>query len=286
MAHRATIGSAAWSVGGFGHASDLVPEVCDEQHIDLQRFRHNSTLPGSSESSEARGSSDVQPRANNASPGTGYGADTFEDAAGASGNSRSAMTGSEQIAMRDCGGPCAIAPTQEIFGVSPPDAANDSNSQKDCTCISCLRIGKDVLLAFESNRYKCRFPYCHSKIHEYPWFKSWFEHERNHYSQQGKYTCLEQNCKVVTKNFNDLKRHDKAKHCTNPYKEHFPCPESWCKYSGNNGFARKDKLKSHYKNMHEGKLGPCKAGRVIKPATLKPKPQVSNLEGTAGKQKE
>ena len=264
----------------------MVPEVCDEQRIELPWFRHNSTHPGSSESSEARGSSDTQFRTNNASLGTGHGTDIiFEDAAGAIGNSRSATTGSEQIAMRDCGGPCAIAPTQEIFGFSSPDPANDSNSQKDCTCISCLRLSTDYYSACfpGSDGYTCRFPCCRTVNHG---IKSFYDHEKSHYGQPGKYTCLERDCKVVTKNFGDLKRHDKAKHCTNPYKEQFPCPESWCKYSGNNGFARKDKLKSHYKNMHEGKLGPCKAGRVIKPATLKPKPQVSNLEGTAGKQKE
>lgn len=146
----------------------------------------------------------------------------------------------------------------------------------------CLKIG--IHLGWQFEGYRCRFPSCQTTSFE-PYSRlACAEHEKSHYGQPGKYTCLEQDCQAVTKNFGDLRRHCKTTHCTSPNKQSFPCPEPWCKYSGSNGFARKDKLKSHYQNVHEGKPGPVKAGRVIKPATLKPKVPTSG--GSADKQKE
>ncbi|KAL9074467.1 MAG: hypothetical protein Q9161_002255 [Pseudevernia consocians] len=124
------------------------------------------------------------------------------------------------------------------------------------------------------------YPLVYSRAKTPPHLEIW-KHDNSHYGQPGKYTSLEQNCQVVTTNFGDLKRHYKAKHCTKYDKEQFPYSVLWCKYSGNNGFARKDKLKSHYKNIHEGKPRPVKAGQVIKPARLKP--QVSIFKSTTGK---
>lgn len=147
----------------------------------------------------------------------------------------------------------------------------------------CLKIG--IHLGWQFEGYRCRFPSCQTTLSNLPYSRLICQaHERGHYGVPGKYTCLEQNCQAVTKNFGDLKRHYKTNHCTSPDKQQFPCPKPWCKYSGSNGFARKDKLKSHYQNVHEGKPGPVKAGRVIKPATLKPKVPTSG--GSADKQKE
>ena len=267
-----------------------MPEACDQQRTDVSGPSYISTLLGSYGSSDARQSTDHQPRTKNVSPELDFGADNFYgDAVDASGYTQPEYptvlktAGSETIATENCGEACIVAPTQEPSWSPPPDLPHDSSSQKDCTCISCLRIAKYTSWAMSpgGKGYRCRFPGCQTSIN---WAYSFSEHERSHYGQTGKYICLEQTCQVATKNFGDLKRHDKAKHCTNPNKEQFPCPVLSCKYSGNNGFARKDKLKSHYKKIHGGKPGPVKAGRVIKPATLKP--QVSGLESSAGKQKE
>lgn len=259
---------------------------------------YNSTLGGSSGNCEARQSTDNQPCVKNVSPEIDFGADNFYGGAvDPSGYSQPEYptvlktAGSETIATDDCGEARTVAPIQEPSVSFAPDLPNGSSSQEDCTCISCLGIViRKPMAASSDGSFGCRFPGCPYR-YDYHWINwydypaaPFYEHEKSHYGQTGKYICLEQTCQVATKNFGDLKRHDKAKHCSNPTKEQFPCPVLWCKYSGNNGFARKDKLKSHYKNIHEGKPGPVKAGRVIKPATLKPK--VSGLEGSAGKQKE
>lgn len=244
---------------------------------------------GSSENSEARQSTSTQRQAKNASVGIGYGADNlYGDETGDSGYLRPAYatvlkkTESETIAMRDCEEPCATPPGREQSRSPTPNLKCNSTTQKNCTCIDCLRIFKEREYDwYQDGGYRCHFPGCQTQDIDFSKIK---DHEKSHYGQPGKYTCIEQSCHTITKNFGDLKRHDKAEHCTSPNKEQFPCPVLWCKYSGNNGFARKDKLKSHYKNIHEGKPGPVKAGRVIKPATLKP--HVSGFGSSAGKQQE
>lgn len=265
--------------------------MCDERGTNVLGLSYGSALPEFFGSSKTPQSTDSQPGANNVSPEIGHEADNlYGDAASVSRHLRSAYatvqetTGSEMIATGECGEAYTVTPTQEPSWSFVPDLANDSSRQKDCTCISCCKIGLPCgVIGIHGEGYRCRFPSCQPSVHYDPVLKL-CEHEKCHYGQPGKYTCLEQDCHAVLKNFGDLRRHDKAKHCTDPNKEQYPCPVLWCKYSGNNGFARRDKLKSHYKNIHEGKSAPAKAGRVIKPATLRPK--VSGLEGSASKQKE
>lgn len=154
-------------------------------------------------------------------------------------------------------------------------------SGHECSCIACLSVG--ALKDWPDHGMSCRFPDCSyfTKGHS-----DHILHERGHFQQAGfaTFRCVEQVCLFTSKRWPDLVRHYTVKHCTSPTKFRYPCPVIWCKYSGNNGFARKDKLKSHYKNVHEGKPGPVKAGRVIKPATLKP--QVCSSGSKTGTQKE
>lgn len=247
-----------------------MPVSFDEQpRIDGSPY---SALLGSSETSEAHQATNIQSQTNIASLGVGYGQDHLHgDDSNASACSRQASgtvlktPGSETVSMGDC------REASATLAIQVPD---------QCACVICLKIG--IHPGWQLARYRCRFPSCHSNPYESSLNSN--EHEKSHYGQPGKYTCLEQDCQTVTKNFGDLKRHCKTNHCTSPDKEQFPCPKPWCKYSGSNGFARKDKLKSHYQNVHEGKPGPVKDGRVIKPATLKPKVPTSG--GSADKQKE
>lgn len=286
-----TLGPPTCAFGGSSQVSDLMPKVCDERRTNVLGLSYGSALPGPFGSSKTAQSTDSQPGTNNnVSPEIGHEADNlYGDAARVSRHLRSVYTTvqettwSELIATSQCGEAYTVTPTQEPSWSFAPDLANDSSRRKDCTCISCCKLSTGWARALLAQlKFKCRFPSCQTLLDGS--ITGFYEHERRHYGQPGKYTCLEQSCPVVTKNFGDLKRHDKAKHCTNPNKEQYPCPVLWCKYSGSNGFARKDKLKSHYKNIHEGKSAPAKAGRVIKPATLRPK--VSGLEGSASKQKE
>lgn len=277
----------AYAFGGSSQVSNLMPDVGDKRRTDIPGLSYISALPGSFESSKAPQSTDTHFGPNNVPPALGYGADNlYGDAAGVSRDLRPAYatiqetTGSEMIATGECGEAYTLAPIQEPSWSSAPDLANDSSRRKDCTCISCCKIsssGPGGLVWIRNEGYRCRLPSCQTFLS----LDDLQKHEKSHYGQPGKYTCLEQDCHAVLKNFGDLKRHDKAKHCTNPNKLQYPCPVLWCKYSGSNGFTRKDKLKSHYKNIHEGKSAPAKAGRVIKPATLRPK--VSGPEGSASK---
>jgi len=98
-------------------------------------------------------------------------------------------------------------------------------------------------------------------------------HERNHFKRAGIYRCLEPGCGKTTKKFADLKRHYRVAHCTNAIK--YPCPTFGCKYSGNNGFLREDKLKSHYRNVHKEKAAPSKSLQDIYPK--KDSAQAGNL---------
>ena len=267
-----------------------MPDVCDDRRRDVTGPPYVPTSFECPEGSLSCQYPDIQSGFNLESLGSGHGADNpYGDATGTSEDWRSAdatvpkRTVSQTMTTSSFGEARTVTPTQETSWSLDPDLPNDSSSQKHCTCISCLEIGVDWFSApyVADKGIKCRFPGCLTILNNlYP--TKFYVHERCHYGQSGKYTCLEQNCEVVTKNFGDLRRHDKAKHCTNPNKEQFSCPVVWCKYSGNNGFPRKDKLKSHYRNIHEGKPGPAKAGRVLKPATLRPK--ISGPEGSASKQ--
>lgn len=87
-------------------------------------------------------------------------------------------------------------------------------------------------------------------------------------SGQVQYRCAVQGCHYFSIRRFELKRHHAAKHCTQP--ERFPCPEPYCRYGGDNGFIRPDKLKEHQKKIHEGKFKPAKALRTIKSAATKP----------------
>ena len=89
-------------------------------------------------------------------------------------------------------------------------------------------------------------------------------HERSssHYGKPGDYRCREANCKYITKRLRDLKRHYSSKHCIKP--RTLKCPVLSCRYH-QDGFARKDKLDSHYQKVHGGKSQPGKPNQAIKP---------------------
>lgn len=247
-----------------------MPELCDERQLAGPSYI--STRLGFPEDSEAHQSTNTQRQPSHTSPSIGYETETFyEDELGSSGCLQPALapvvetSGLETVATGDWDEAFTIPSTGEPSGSSVPNLVNDEVAEKHCACIDCLRICNlnDISL-WGPSALRCRFPSCQvSQI----FFPAFTKHEKSHYCQSGKYTCLEQDCPTITKTFGDLKRHYKTKHCTKADKEQFPCPILWCKYSGKNGFARKDKLKSHYRNMHEGKPGPVKAGRVIKPGS-------------------
>lgn len=153
---------------------------------------------------------------------------------------------------------------------------------RQCTCASCLLLGatrsdklerikdwqsvdKKVLACKFSGCTEIAYLFCDSPSDDRLYRKDFAKHERTHFGKVGEYHCLEEGCNTTTKKFADLKRHHSNKHCTNAPK--FSCPVLGCKYGGDNGFTREDKLKSHHRNVHQGKAAPGKAFQPLKPKT-------------------
>ena len=94
-----------------------------------------------------------------------------------------------------------------------------------------------------------------------------YTHEKGHFGQPRRHTCPAKSCDFITKRWSDLIRHCAAKQCTNRQKFSYPMP--WCKYSGERDFQRKDKLKNHYKNIHEGRTTTGQPLKTTKPTTFR-----------------
>ncbi|MCJ1235904.1 hypothetical protein MMC14_003878, partial [Varicellaria rhodocarpa] len=93
-------------------------------------------------------------------------------------------------------------------------------------------------------------------------FSVYLDREFNIKQVNQKYSCTATNCRQTFGHWDDLKRHIKTFHCLHAVI--YPCEYIGCKYGGANGFKRKDKLKSHQRNVHLGKALPGGAPKVIK----------------------
>ena len=165
------------------------------------------------------------------------------------------------------------------FGQVP----SSTSPSKECACIVCLRVG--IIDINNRGPYRCHLMSCNwicwarEADNAYETYSTWAHqfsekkrsaHEKTHYQRGPKdpetpFSCPVENCRFSSKRWSDLHRHTTAKHCKNPPK--FACSVIGCKYNGeDNGFIRKDKLKDHYKNMHQGLKVPGQAVRAIKPA--------------------
>ena len=145
---------------------------------------------------------------------------------------------------------------------------------RDCECVACVferqaEDSKTKLVGYYSPyKYNCCFQPCLS--HTFYEKVEWKRHYGTHLKQEGRFPCNSGNCKNSKRSFTrfvDLLRHSTNIHCLNPKK--FPCDVLGCKYGGDNGFLRKDKLKDHKKNVHERKpvFGTPRPLRAIKPKT-------------------
>lgn len=142
-------------------------------------------------------------------------------------------------------------------GHSLPSTSDNTNG---CACSSCLVKG---LKAFKGplELYLCIFG-CSFR----PMSMFWYElecrkHLQTHFIQDKKYHCRAPHCGQTFGRWGELTRHDKT-HCLRPKK--FACNVLGCKYSGDNGFIRHDKLLSHKRNMHDGKAPPSQLMRKLK----------------------
>ena len=78
----------------------------------------------------------------------------------------------------------------------------------------------------------------------------------------GFYFCPIPFCDKRSKTWCDLMRHTTDIHCLNARR--YPCHETGCKYSGNNGFKRKYRLRNHVWRMHINQARHTTAYRTLK----------------------
>ena len=157
---------------------------------------------------------------------------------------------------------------------SSPSPVRQETICKVTHCLSCRGY-----FYSDPSEIRCRYQGCSETSRDY-----WSYHyhlKADHHDLR--IHCLQPNCKFSTKRLSDLRRHYTVKHCQAP--EIFACPSSGCKYNGDNGFARKDKLMSHQRKMHKGEncAAPRSGPRAIQPAaprsSMDPASDTSNADG-------
>lgn len=166
----------------------------------------------------------------------------------------------------------------DLFGFTPA---------KGCVCLGCLCWPTNEKISELSRPLKvsCRIPDCSWTFRTYdlPQIR-WqlvevHQHEKDHFIEQtpgrDAFTCKHEHCIYTTKRSSDIKRHYAAKHCKNAKK--FPCTVVGCKFSGDNGFSRKDKMRDHLKAGHRSMFTP---GKPVQ--TIKSKAGISKSSGTIG----
>lgn len=154
-----------------------------------------------------------------------------------------------------------------------PTRLMETESQLGCDCVACFLSSVASAYIYQSNPI-CKFSSCRKSYYEIIGTTSNYNdlkgqsafrnHFLQHYHQSGQYICQIESCKSTFQRPNDMVRHYRSQHCTR--REKYPCNVIGCKYTGDNGFARKDKLRSHYKNVHEGQALPGRSLRTILPA--------------------
>ncbi|KAI4136884.1 MAG: hypothetical protein LQ341_005387 [Variospora aurantia] len=128
-----------------------------------------------------------------------------------------------------------------------------------------LCMGLQLSEDFSSIEIKCGTGSCSTDSLIYSVLSKFFvrQHWRRHSFVSGLYRCDAPGCTHACKRFADLERHTSTSHCLNA--EQFPCSFPGCIRGGTNGFLRKDKLKSHFENVHRGVGIPPKQPRALAP---------------------
>ena len=176
--------------------------------------------------------------------------------------------------------PHSAEPQGQLDGISSNDKTvldKDMLREMACDCFSCSRIGDKIKSPLLCENAICGVYYhrsrdaIHRSARETCNLVEWVsytefvhDHERSHYKCADGYHCLEEGCNHKYSTWSDLTRHTLSVHCQNP--PIYSCPEIGCQYHGDNGFKRKDKLKSHIDKVHHGRVAPGRAGRRIQPA--------------------
>ena len=144
---------------------------------------------------------------------------------------------------------------------STPSSHSTNDTEEPCHCVSCREklLEKKV---WEITKWNAptQCLECNSLVARWNWSTHYQQHFK---TENGKYPCTILDCKKVASRWADLKRHAKSQHCV--HAERFPCDVWSCKYGGDNGFLRRDKLLSHKRNVHDGKAAPNQPMRKLMP---------------------
>ena len=128
------------------------------------------------------------------------------------------------VKVRPIYGSYARAPGTSSFAWIPLSIGIQNSCQ--CTCCLLTSVGPSILSAEWEIRKLC--------------FRSNLFH------------CDAHGCSHKCKRWADLKRHISTAHCSKAA-ANYPCSFPGCERSGENGFPRKDKMKSHFEKVHRGK---------------------------------
>ncbi|MCJ1270954.1 hypothetical protein MMC22_010853 [Lobaria immixta] len=150
-----------------------------------------------------------------------------------------------------------LSPSRSGSGPSSLSANNDVTNV--CACISCfVKQQRNELWKPKSLEYNCVVG-CPQQF-DFWQAKQWLKHLQTHFKQDKKFHCRVPQCGQVFSRWGELTRHSKN-HCIRPVK--FACDVLGCKYGGDNGFIRHDKLLSHKRNVHDGRAPPSQLMRRL-----------------------
>ena len=127
-----------------------------------------------------------------------------------------------------------------------------------CPCPVCMLKGLNVYYDKLPDHMPPHWP-CRGETRYYDTPK---KHLKDHHHWNNKFHCHAPDCKAAFNSMTDLKRHS-AMHCTNPVMH--SCEKPGCDRVGDNGFARKDKLRDHLRQKHKGMTGTFQGMRALAP---------------------
>lgn len=178
-------------------------------------------------------------------PGGAYG--YFHD------NNSDTMIESNQVAHEDR--TTSFAPSPNPMGAANYSVSGLSTNDhtNGCACIPCFVKSRRES---SSIRYTCVVGCDYQcSIGD---TREWQAHLKTHFKRDKKYLCTAPLCGKIFERWGELTRHYKT-HCLRA--EKYACDVFGCKYSGDNGFIRHDKLLSHKRNVHDGKAPPSQLMR-------------------------
>lgn len=138
------------------------------------------------------------------------------------------------------------------YSVSGPSLPLTNDTTNACACIPCFVKSKREFI-----NYTCVIGCDYRNFY---WGNNSKAHLKTHFKEDKKFHCRAPLCGQIFGRWGELTRHYKT-HCLRPKK--FACDVFGCRYSGDNGFIRHDKLLSHKRNVHDGKAPPSQLMRRL-----------------------